>query len=328
MKLKRPFRVAYGEAKVKKNHFISINNRSFGESSGSVYYGPKEDEIKNDLETGIDYFLSQNKLLPENLEEINGLDINRVSKAGLIGAVLHELSYKNKIYPWQIIGLEEPSKINTSYTVSIDDPDKMYDEITGSPYPIIKIKMGVDGDEILMERLKRISGKNFRIDANGGWSLEKAEKMIYYASRLGVNIVEQPTGVEFVREWKYLKKCGNVSFLLDEGLNTLDDYNLYSEHIDGINIKMAKTGGIVEAVKLARQAKKDKKKVMLGCMIESSVSIASSVYLSSLADLFDLDGPLLLKEDIADGIKYNVDNIYVDEDIIGGPIIRKVYLND
>jgi L-Ala-D/L-Glu epimerase len=296
-----------------------------------VYYGPKENEIKTDLETGRDFLQSKNELTLEDLFEINSLTINRVSKAGLLGAVLHYLSYKNNTYPWQLLGLDEPSKIKTSFTVSIDDPDQMLREIIDSPYSIIKIKMGLAGDEILMEQLKQVSGKSLRIDANGGWSLDKAEKMIYYASRLGINIIEQPTNVEFVHEWKYLKKRANVNFLLDEGLNTLDDYMQYCDFIDGINIKMAKAGGIVEAIKLAKQAKqakKDHKMVMLGCMVESSVSIASSVYLSSLADLFDLDGPLLLESDIADGIKYDLDNIAVDENIIGGPKIKKAYLNE
>jgi L-alanine-DL-glutamate epimerase-like enolase superfamily enzyme len=204
----------------------------------------------------------------------------------------------------------------------------MFEQITNSPYSAIKIKMGLGGDEVLMEKLKEVSGKSLRIDANGGWSPDKAEKMVFYAARLGINIIEQPTGVEHVREWKYIKKRANVHLFLDEGLNTIDDYLRYCDYIDGINIKMAKAGGIVEAVKLAKQAKKDHKMVMLGCMVESSVSIASSVYLSSLADLFDLDGPLLLESDIADGIKYDLDKISVDENIIGGPRIKKAFQND
>ncbi len=293
-----------------------------------MYYGPKEDEIKKDLEKGRDFFKSKSELSLDDLYELNSLEINRVSKAALVGATLHYLSYESNNYPWQLLDLDEPSEIRTSFTVSIDDPNQMYDEISHSPYPIIKIKMGFDGDEILLDELKKISGKSFRIDANGGWSPDKAEKMIFCAARQDINIIEQPTGVEHIRDWKYIKGRSDAHLILDEGLNTIDDYYQYCDDIDGINIKMAKAGGIVEAVKLARQAKKDEKKVMLGCMVESSISIASSVYISSLADLFDLDGPLLLKNDIADGINFDLDKITVNEDIIGGPRINEVYPDD
>lgn len=328
LQLKRPFRVAYGSAESKTNYFISIENRSLGEASGSVHYGPKEDEIKKDLEIGRDFLESKNELSINDLYDVNSLDINRVSKASLLGAVLHYLSYKNNVFPWQLLELEEPSVIRTSFTVSIDNPDQMYDEISQSPYPVIKIKMGFDGDEILFDKLGEISGKSFRIDANGGWSPDKAEKMIFYAARHDIKIIEQPTGADFVRDWKYIKGRSEVHLLLDEGLNTINDYFRYCDDIDGINIKMAKAGGIIEAIKLARQAGKDRKKVMLGCMLESSVSIASSVYISSLADLFDLDGPLLLKDDIAKGIKYSLDEISVDDDIIGGPKMKKALPDD
>ncbi len=328
MRLKRPFRVAYGSAESKTNYFISIENRCLGEASGSVHYGPKEDEVKKDLEKGRGFLESKSEMSLDDLHDVNSLDINRVSKAGLLGAVLHYLSHRNNIFPWQLLELEEPSEIRTSFTVSIDNPDQMCDEISQSPYPVIKIKMGFDGDEILFDKLQKISGKSFRIDANGGWSPDKAEKMIFYAARQDIKIIEQPTGADFVRDWKFIKGHSDVHLLLDEGLNTVDDYFRYCDDIDGINIKMAKAGGIIEAIKLARQAKKDRKKVMLGCMLESSVSIASSVYISSLADLFDLDGPLLLKDDIAEGIKYDLDEIYVDEDIVGGPKMKKVLPDD
>jgi len=262
-----------------------------------------------------------------DLDELNEFDINPVSKAGLIGALLHKLSSAEKVYPWELLNLTEPADIRTSYTVSIDDPESMFDEIKSSPYPIIKIKMGFEQDEALLPRLKAVGGKLFRIDANGGWTPEKAERMIYSLNKLDVDVIEQPTGVEYMQDWKYIKGRSKINFIIDEGLNRLDDYFRYAEYVDGINIKMAKSGGIVEAQKIAARAKKDKLKVMLGCMLESSVGISQSVYLSSLADYFDLDAPLLLKEDVAEGICFQLEKISVDEDIIGGPRMKKEFLD-
>lgn len=262
-----------------------------------------------------------------DLDELNEFDMNPASRAGLIGALLHKLSSARDMYPWELVNLSRPTDIRTSYTVSIDDPELMFDEIKSSPYPIIKIKMGFEEDEALLPRLKAVGGKLFRIDANGGWMPEKAERMIYSLNKLNVDIIEQPTGIEHIQDWKYIKSRSKTNLIIDEGLNRLDDYLRYAEYIDGINIKMAKSGGIVEAKKIAAKAKKDKRKVMLGCMLESSVGISQSVYLSSLADYFDLDAPLLLKEDVAEGIRYQLEKISVDEDIIGGPRVKKEFLN-
>lgn len=328
MQLKKPFRVARAEVESKTNYFISIDNQCFGEAASSVFYGPDEREIKSDLEKGREFLESLNNLTINSLNEIDALNLNTISKSAIIGVMLHHLSKNNKTYPWQLLNLDKPAQINTSFTVSIDKPDRMYNEIVLSSYPIIKIKMGFDGDELLLNELGKISGKLFRIDANGGWSPDKAEKMLFYADKQGVDIVEQPTDIKFISDWKYIKNRSKVHMILDEGLSTIDDYYRYCDNIDGINIKMSKSGGIIEAIKIARQAKKDKMKIMLGCMVESSVGISQAVYLSSLADFFDLDGPLLLKNDIAIGINFDLDKITVNEDINGGPKIKKEYRDD
>ena len=166
--------------------------------------------------------------------------------------------------------------------------------------------------------------KEIRVDANGGWTCEQAEEIIFYLAKLGVVIVEQPTDIDHVKDWPHLKgKNEDIQLIMDEGMNTLKDFRKYAKYIDGINVKMEKTGGILEAVKLAETARKAEKKVMLGCMVESSVGIAQSVYMSSLADYHDLDAPQLLEDDIAQGITYRQEAIEVDREIIGGPKLKR-----
>ncbi|MCX6827163.1 MAG: hypothetical protein NTV06_07865, partial [candidate division Zixibacteria bacterium] len=262
------------------------------------------------------------------LSELNLLDINSISKSALVTAGLHFLSGSMSKYPWEILKLQGPAPIVTSYTVSIDETGKMLEEIGKAEYPIIKIKMGFEDDEALIPELKKVSGKSLRVDANGGWTLEKAERMIHLLAQIGVTIIEQPTDVDYVGEWKYLKGKEKVELIIDEGLNNSNDYYRLADYVDGINIKMAKAGGIIEAKKIAQAARRNKLKVMLGCMLESSIGIAPAVYLSSLADYFDLDGPLLLEEDTAVGINYNVEKIVVNDDIIGGPKLKREFLKD
>ena len=322
--LKKKFVVAKGGADIKTNLLTVINNRYYGEASGSVHYGPSVEQIEADLTKGIGYLRQSEQITTHTLLEIAEYDISSVARSALMGMVLHFLSGESERYPWEILGLQTPVGIKSSFTIGIDDPSEMLKAIKDCNYPIIKVKLGFDGDLKVVEGLKDIIGKDIRVDANGGWDLGKAEEMIFYLSKQNVRIIEQPTDIDQITEWKHLKgRDSGVELFLDEGMSTLEDYDQVSEYVDGINIKMEKSGGILEAVRIAEKARKEKRKVMLGCMVESSVGIAQSVYMSSMADYCDLDGPQLLEQDIASGISYQKEQIQVDREIIGGPKLKR-----
>jgi len=322
--LKKKFTVAGGEATVKTNLLTVLNNRYHGEAAPSVKYGPTVEEIQTDVDKGLEYLRSLNRIDVHTLPRIDKLTIHPAARAALMGMVLNYVSGETRRYPWEVLGLSTPIGINSSFTIAISDTAEMIKDITDSLFPIIKVKMGHEQDVMLLEALAEIKDKEIRVDANAGWSCAKAEEMIYYLAGNGVTVIEQPTSSEFVDEWRHLKgKNEQVELIMDEGLNSLEDYQQHSEHIDGINIKMEKCGGILPSMALAARARRDGKKVMLGCMVESSVGIAQSVYMSSLADYFDLDGPLLLEDDIARGISFDKESIRVDREIIGGPKLRR-----
>ncbi len=322
--LKKKFVVAKGQADVKTNMLAVLNNRYSGEAAASVQYGPTLEQIETDLRTGARFLEKQTSIDSHTLDLINKLPLNPIARSALIGMVLNYISGETHRYPWEILSLGVPVGIKSSFTVAIAHPDEMVKAITESNYPIIKVKMGNEEDTALLAALKDIKGKEIRVDANGGWSPEKAEEMIFYLNKEGIRIIEQPTTPDHIADWPHLKaKNEEVELVIDEGMNTLEDYKLFRQYVDGINIKMEKSGGILEAIRIADEARKDKKKIMLGCMVESSVGIAQSVYMSSLADYFDLDGPQLLADDIAQGINYDRENIDVDREIIGGPLLKR-----
>ena len=322
--LKKKFKVAGGEADQKINLIAIMNNRYGGEAAASVYYGPTLEEIEGNLRKGVEMIKEHEKIDIEVLEAISRFPINPIARSALTAMVLHYLSGETRRYPWEVVSLGTPVGIRNSITVSITDPAEVLETIRSCELPVIKIKMGSAYDPELIHALKDAPQKEIRIDANGGWSREQAEEYIHHLSNLGVKIIEQPTKSEHLVDWPHLKgKHEDVVLVLDEGLNTLDDYKEAAPHVDAINIKMEKSGGIVEAAKLARQARADGKKVMLGCMVESSIGIAQSVYMSSLADYHDLDAPQLLETDIAQGIVYDKDTIHVDREIIGGPALKR-----
>ncbi len=322
--LKKKFVVSKGEAEVKTNLLTVLNNRYNGEAAGSVHYGPSIDEIEKDIKKGIKKIQGLKEINVETLEEVSNFKINPIARSALVAMLLNYVSGESKRYPWEVLSLGSPVGIKSSITISISKPSEMIEALQKCDYPIIKLKMGNEEDIMLLDAIDKIKDKEIRVDVNGAWSCAKAEEMIFHLSQKGVKIIEQPTDIEYVQEWPHLKgKSTDVELVLDEGLNTVQDYEDTAEYIDGINIKMEKCGGILEAVRIADKAQADNKKVMLGCMVQSSVGIAQSVYMSSRADYFDLDGPLLLKDDIADGIKYDRESIEVDREIIGGPKLKR-----
>ncbi len=322
--LKQKFVTSKGEASVKTNLLTILNNRYNGEAAASVACGPTMDQIEADIKRGVERLTSIETIDVETLKQINDYDIHPIARSALIAMVLNYLSGETGKYPWEVLSIGGPVGIKSSITVSVGEPSETIEAIKQSQYPIVKVKLGGEYDMEVVEALKEISDKVVRVDANGGWSCERAEEMIFYLSRAGVRVIEQPTDVEHVKEWQHLKgKDAEVELILDEGLNTLDDYKAHKEFVDGVNIKMEKSGGIIEAIRIAQEARSDKKKVMLGCMVESSVGIAQSLYMSSLADYHDLDGPQLLEDDIASGIRYERETIEVDQEIIGGPKLKR-----
>ena len=322
--LKKKFTVAGGEASVKTNLLTVLNNRYHGEAAPSVQYGPSVEELQIDIEKGLEFLRTLDTIEIDTLSIVDGLKIHSTARAALAGMVLNYISGETRRYPWEVLSLSSPVGIRSSFTIAIAETNEMIRDIKESAYPIVKVKMGHEQDVMLLDALSQIKDKEIRIDANGGWSCAKAEEMIHHLGGCGVTVIEQPTSVDYVNEWPHLKgKLGQVELIIDEGLGTNRDYDHCREFVDGVNLKMEKCGGILRAMEIARRARKDGKKVMLGCMVESSVGIAQSVYMSSLADYFDLDGPLLLEDDIARGINFDKESIRVDREIIGGPKLKR-----
>ena len=324
--LKTTFAVSQGSADRKTNVLVILNNRYSGEAASSVFYGPTAEELQEELTRGIQKLEELGELDVSSLEAIAGFDISPVARSALMAMVLNYLSGESNRYPWEILGLSTPVGIRNSYTISISDPDQMLAAIKECDKPIVKVKMGQPNDIELLHKLEEVKDKEIRVDANGAWPPDKAEEMIFHLGRIGVKVIEQPTSSEHVKDWPHLKgKQKDLVLIIDEGLNTAEDYTRVAEFVDGVNIKMEKSGGIIEAIKIAQSARNDGKKVMLGCMIESSVGVAQSVYMSAMADYHDLDAPQLLETDIARGLKYSRDTIEFDREIIGGPkLIRDV----
>ncbi|SHI99737.1 dipeptide epimerase [Pseudozobellia thermophila] len=190
----------------------------------------------------------------------------------------------------------------TNYTIGIAPIDKMVAKMKEMPWPIYKIKLGTDNDVAIVEELRKHTDAIFRIDANCAWSAEETIANAPLLKDLGVEFLEQPLRAD---DWDGMKKVHESSVLpviADESCIVEEDVEKCGRYFNGINIKLTKCSGLTPALRMIKKAKEMGLKVMVGCMTESTVGISAIAQMLPQLDYVDMDGSLLLKKDIANGI--------------------------
>jgi L-alanine-DL-glutamate epimerase-like enolase superfamily enzyme len=214
----------------------------------------------------------------------------------------------------------------TDYTIGIDATDKMIAKMKEKPWPIYKIKVGFEGDVEVVEALRKHTDAVFRVDANAGWTLEQACHKIPLLHRLGVELVEQPLAKDDFEGMRKLHAVTPVPLFADESCVAETDVDKCAGAFHGINIKLTKCSGITPALRMIRNARNLGLKVMLGCMNESSIGTAALAQLAPMADFVDMDGPLLLQEDLAEGVRFDAGRILYREKGFGlGVEVRDIF---
>ncbi len=201
----------------------------------------------------------------------------------------------------------------TDYTIGIDSVEKMLEKMQEKPWPIYKIKVGVPGDIEMVEALRKKTNAVLRVDANAGWTLQQALEKIPQLQQLGVELVEQPLAKDDWEGMKILYEKSPLPLIADEACVMEADVDKCKDHFHGINIKLTKCSGITPARRMITRAREYGMKVMVGCMNESTIGTAAIAQLAPLLDYVDMDGPLLLAEDIADGIGFDAGRIVYGE---------------
>lgn len=195
----------------------------------------------------------------------------------------------------------------TDYTIGIDTIDKMIEKMQEKPWPIYKIKLGTDKDIEIMESLRKHTDAVFRIDANAAWTADEALEKIKVFKDLNVEFIEQPLAKD---DWAGMEKLyaeSPLPLIADESCVFESDVKKCENFFHGINIKLTKCSGITPALRMIQEARKLNLKVMLGSMNESTIGSSAIAHLLPLVDFVDMDGPLLLAEDLATGFTFNLD---------------------
>lgn len=243
------------------------------------------------------------------LGEVRG---QQAAKAAL-DAALHDLQGKLLGVPvWRLLGLPRVGP-PTSWTIWLGDPDDMArrTERVAGRFKRLKLKLG-GGDGLDVERVRAVRSRTdapLQVDVNEWWSLEEALDAIPQLAALGVAYVEQPLPAADAAA-EELRTHSTIPIYVDEDCHTLDDVARCAEIAHGINIKLAKSGGIREAIRMVHAARALGLGVMLGCMVESGIGIAAACVVAPLCDHVDLDGNLLLAEDPCPGVLF-VDGVQV-----------------
>ncbi|MBD5233692.1 MAG: dipeptide epimerase [Bacteroidales bacterium] len=231
---------------------------------------------------------------------------NRAAKAS-IDIALHDLTGKIMGQPWyKIWGLNPDNTPNTSFTISYDaNPSEMKKKIEETaPFKVVKVKMGVGHDKETVEALRRVSDVPICVDANQGWAdKEEALEMCHWLADRNCLFVEQPMDKSAIDDTAWLRERSPLPIIADEFIQRLPDVKRAAQAYDGINIKLMKSTGMHEAYQMATMARSLGLKVMLGCMTETSCAVSAAAQLAPLADWADLDGNLLISNDIFDGMK-------------------------
>ena len=192
----------------------------------------------------------------------------------------------------------------TDFTIGIDNIEMMVSKIKEKPWPIYKIKLGTPDDISIVETLRKHTDSIFRVDANAAWSTEEALQKIPLLAKLGVEFIEQPLDKLNWEGMRILYQQSELPLIADESCVFEQDVKKCLHHFHGINIKLTKCSGLTPARRMIREAKVLGLKVMMGCMNETSIGSAAIFQFLPQLDYVDVDGPLLLQQDLATGLTY------------------------
>jgi L-alanine-DL-glutamate epimerase-like enolase superfamily enzyme len=307
LKLKHTFRISRKSIDFQPSLIVELQDNGvsgYGEATSNPYYNITVEILQHDIEkirdiieaaadeTPEEFWLKINPFLKDNPFALCALD-NAYNDlyARKDGKKLYEL--------WNYDISHNPL---TNYTIGIDTIENMILKMKGFPWPIYKIKLGTLEDMAIVTELRKHSDAVFRVDANCAWTVEETLKNAVILKNLNVEFIEQPLKADNWEGQQEVFKNSVLPIMADESCIAEGDIVKCHNHFHGVNVKLMKCGGITPGRRMITEAKKLGLKVMVGCMTESTVGISAIAHLLPELDYVDMDGSLLLAEDIAGGV--------------------------
>jgi L-Ala-D/L-Glu epimerase / N-acetyl-D-glutamate racemase len=300
LQLRHTFRIARGASDARHNVLVEVDDGAqvgWGEAAPILRYEEDQASASAAIET-MGSRLGDPRAYAQSAARA-AVPGQRAAEAA-IDMALHDLAGKRLGTPvYELLGIAPAPVPETSFTIGLDSPEVVAAKVReASAYAILKVKMGSDDDRAVLQAVRETAPhQRIRVDANEGWTSEGAQERLEWLHRLGVEMVEQPLPADHLEETRALRRSSPLPFFADESVHSAADIPRLAGAFDGINIKLMKCGGLGEALRMIAVARAHGMKVMLGCMIESSLAITAAAHLASLVDETDLDGHLLVTDD-------------------------------
>ena len=304
--LVHPFKIARGEERVARTALVRVRAgelEGIGEATPASRYGESVDSVAA-------YFAAHTLASddPYRLESLLHDGIPAAARAGL-DLALHDLIGKDLGKPlYALLGLDPSRTPVTSFTIGIADPETTLRKVAEvGDHPILKVKLGsgtpAEQIETIAAIRERYSG-TIRIDANEGWDAETAIRILRELERFEIEFCEQPIPAGHPEQLRAIRERVAIPIVTDEDSLVAGDLPRLFGCVDGVNVKLCKTGGIRGALAMIHTARAMGMKVMLGCMVESAIASTAAAHLSPLVDWADIDGPFLTARDPFSGVTY------------------------
>ena len=310
LQLRHTFTVSSYSRKTTPGVQVRIDYEGFtgyGEASMPPYLGQSVETVTNFL-SKVDLSQFRDPLQLDNiLSYIDSLSPGDGAAKAAVDIALHDLVGKLIGLPWwRIWGLDATKTPDTTFTIGIDTPDVVREKTRecADRFNILKVKVGLDNDKEMIRTIREITELPLAVDANQGWKdREKALDEIFWLHENGVVMVEQPMAKERMDDNAWITERSPIPVFADESIQRLADIPSVKGAYHGINIKLMKSTGMREAWKMGNYARAEGMKVMVGCMTETSCAVSAAAQLSPAVDFADLDGNLLITNDLFKGME-------------------------
>ncbi len=329
LELAEPFTIARGTQTTAENVIVRVTDEAGMTGIGGAGPAPHYGETADTVEAVLPSLLAVVEEVgdPHAISEIEtrmgGVVNDNPAARCAVSIALHDLAAKRLGVPlYRLWGLDPAAVPDTSYTLGLDTTERVREKAEAAAdvgYPILKIKLGTDRDRELVEAVKGAApDATLRVDANEAWTPRETVRNSEWLADYDVEFIEQPVPAEDPAGLQFAYERSALPIAADESCVTLEDIPAIADRCDIANLKLMKTGGLLEARRMIAAARAHGLEVMLGCMAESNASIAAGAALAPLLDYADLDGSLLLAEDPYDGVDLSEGRIRLgDLDVAG-----------
>lgn len=313
MKLKYPFSISRHTYYSQPNIVLELQHdglSGYGEATINPYYHITLDNLKKSFDSMNKRLKAYTFISPDVLFEdfSDFLSINSFALGALNNASWDLYGKLNNCSVSKLFDLDKSQMPQTSYTLGIDNKKGLLKKIEELPWPIYKVKLGTADDLEIVKFIRKHTRSALRIDANCAWNFEQTISISKELKVLCVEFIEQPLPAQHPNQNMCYEKSA-LPLIADESCCTETDVDQCKDRFNGINIKLLKCGGLSPALRMIKNARDLGLKIMVGCMTESSIGISAATQLLPFVDYADLDGPLLLADDLATGLTYENGNL-------------------